>query len=83
MADAVLRREIKRLVEEQKVLNQRLQRKPPGSQGPRPTGEGAGKENAGASLSGDAAAAGEKRQQVSTVVQILRKGLALPASPNL
>ncbi|CDI82030.1 pinin/SDK/memA/ domain-containing protein, putative [Eimeria acervulina] len=29
MADAILRREIKRLVEEQKTLNQRLQRKPP------------------------------------------------------
>ncbi|CDJ35888.1 pinin/SDK/memA/ domain-containing protein, putative [Eimeria mitis] len=36
MADAILRREIKRLVEEQKVLNQRLQRKPPAAAGPRP-----------------------------------------------
>lgn len=68
MADAVLRREIKRLVEEQKLLNQRLQRKPPGPPrpvGPRPAVEGgAAKENSGASSSGDAGApTAEKRQQ--------------------
>lgn len=67
MADALLRREIKRLVEEQKVLNQRLQRKPPwpsGGVGPRTTGEGAAKENVPAASAGDAEAKGEgKRPQ--------------------
>ncbi|OEH78098.1 uncharacterized protein LOC34621724 [Cyclospora cayetanensis] len=74
MADAILRREIKRLVEQQKVLNQRLQRKPPGTPGasgapsaqrPLPTGEGGEKEDATAApASGEATAAGgQKRQQ--------------------
>ncbi|KAL8448937.1 hypothetical protein Emag_003789 [Eimeria magna] len=71
MADAILRREIKRLVEEQKILNQRLQRKPPrenrGPLGPRPTADSDAKEPAAAAAapSGDAADPGgpEKRSQ--------------------
>ncbi|CDJ62882.1 pinin/SDK/memA/ domain-containing protein, putative [Eimeria necatrix] len=67
MADAVLRREIKRLVEEQKLLNQRLQRKPPGGPGalaPRPVPGTAAKENSQSTASGDpTGAASQKRPQ--------------------
>ncbi|KAL8429176.1 hypothetical protein Efla_006312 [Eimeria flavescens] len=64
MADAILRREIKRLVEEQKVLNQRLQRKAPGGGAPgsRAVADAAAKENSAAAPLGEAAAA-DKRQQ--------------------
>ena len=69
MADALLRREIKRLVEEQKALNQRLQRKPPGAPGPlgpRPIGEGPAPGAAAPASAGDAAAERpEKRPQAS------------------
>ncbi|KAL8454545.1 hypothetical protein Emed_000266 [Eimeria media] len=71
MTDAILRREIKRLVEEQKILNQRLQRKPPrenrGPLGPRPTADGENKETPADAPSGDAADAGgpEKRPQAA------------------
>ncbi|CDJ47266.1 pinin/SDK/memA/ domain-containing protein, putative [Eimeria brunetti] len=54
MADALLRREIKRLVEEQKVLNQRLQRKPPAATGLRPD---AAKGDKGEAQGGNAAEA--------------------------
>ncbi|KAL8438079.1 hypothetical protein ACSSS7_000444 [Eimeria intestinalis] len=70
MTDAILRREIKRLVEEQKVLNQRLQRKPPrenrgGPLGPRPTADGDNKDAAASAPGGNAAEAGgpDKRPQ--------------------
>ncbi|KAL8270003.1 hypothetical protein Esti_006068 [Eimeria stiedai] len=69
MTDAILRREIKRLVEQQKILNQRLQRKPPrenrGPLGPRLTADGDTKDSALADHSENAAEPGgpEKRPQ--------------------